>query len=141
MIIGAALGALGSVVNTGLGIYREKIQIAADEKRRSDEYEIAKLNADKDKEVSAINAQAQSLAASYKHDTETGDAAQWVINIIRLVRPSITFYALGLITVFWFFATDVDKALIITATLDICSMSVAWWFGDRGIGRISKNRS
>lgn len=138
MILGATLGALGSIVNTGLGIYREKVQIAAEEKRRSDEYEIARLNASKEKQITAINADAQSLAASYKHDTETGEASPWVINIIRLVRPSITFYALGLITVFWFFATDVDKAIIITATLDICSMAVAWWFGDRGISRIRR---
>lgn len=138
MILGATLGTLGSIVNTGLGIYREKVQIAAEEKRRSDEYEIAKLNASKEKQITAINADAQSLAASYKHDTETGEASPWVINIIRLVRPSITFYALGLITVFWFFATDVDKAIIITATLDICSMAVAWWFGDRGISRIRR---
>lgn len=138
MILGATLGALGSIVNAGLGIYKEKVQIAAEEKRRSDEYEIAKLNASKEKQITAINADAQSLAASYKHDTETGEASPWVINIIRLVRPSITFYALGLITVFWFFATDVDKAIIITATLDICSMAVAWWFGDRGISRIRR---
>jgi hypothetical protein len=138
MILGATLGALGSIVNAGLGIYKEKVQIAAEEKRRSDEYEIAKLNASKEKQITAINADAQSLAASYKHDTETGDASPWVINIIRLVRPSITFYALGLITVFWFFATDVDRAIIITATLDICSMAVAWWFGDRGISRIRR---
>lgn len=138
MILGATLGALGSIVNAGLGIYKEKVQIAAEEKRRSDEYEIAKLNASKEKQITAINADAQSLAASYKHDTETGEASPWVINIIRLVRPSITFYALGLITVFWFFATDVDRAIIITATLDICSMAVAWWFGDRGISRIRR---
>lgn len=138
MILGATLGALGSIVNAGLGIYKEKVQIAAEEKRRSDEYEIAKLNASKEKQITAINADAQSLAASYKHDTKTGDASPWVINIIRLVRPSITFYALGLITVFWFFATDVDRAIIITATLDICSMAVAWWFGDRGISRIRR---
>jgi len=124
MLIGAAVGAVGSFINTGLSIWRESNQAKQDDKKRSDEYEMAKLNVSRDTQV-----------ASYKHDTDGGQASQWVINLLRLVRPSITFYALALVTLFWFTANDIDRSIIITAVLDLASMAVAWWFGDRVAGR------
>ena len=126
MLIGAAVGAIGSFVNTGLSIWREKNQYQAEEKKRSDELEMAKLNVARDTQV-----------ASYKHDTDGGLASQWVINFLRLVRPAITFYALALITAFWFMPElgEEFKGIIITGILDIASMAVAWWFGSRAVGK------
>lgn len=126
MLIGAAVGAIGSFVNTGLSIWREKNQFQADEKKRSDELEMARLNVSRDTQV-----------ASYKHDTDGGQASLWVIDLLRLVRPAITFYALALVTVFWFMPdpTQEFKGIIVTSVLDISSMAVAWWFGDRAVGR------
>lgn len=120
MLIGAILGGLGSVINTGLSIYQQKQQNEADEKRRSDEFEMAKINATRDTQI-----------ASYTNESNSGQASQWIIDVLRLVRPTITLYSLILVTLFWFVANDVDKALIITSVLDIASMAVAWWFGDR----------
>lgn len=124
MLLGAAIGATGSLINTGLSIWRDTQQAKIDEKKRSDELEMAKLNASRD-----------TQNASYKHDTEGGQSSLWVINLLRLVRPAITFYALALITLFWFSANIIDKGIIITSVLDVASMSVAWWFGDRSIAR------
>ena len=124
MLVGAIVGAAGSVINRGISIYENIQQAKIDEKRRSDDYEMVKLNASRDTQV-----------ASYKHDTEGGQASPWVVDILRLVRPTITFYALALITVFWFFAGDADKGLIITSILDVASMSVAWWFGSRNMNK------
>ena len=126
MLIGAAVGAVGSFINTGLSIWREKNQYQADEKKRSDELEMAKLNVSRDTQV-----------ASYKHDTDGGLSSQWIIDVLRLVRPAITFYALALVTTFWFMPElgSEFKGIIITSVLDIASMSVAWWFGDRSVGR------
>ncbi len=126
MLIGAAVGVIGSFVNTGLSIWREKNQFQADEKKRSDELEMAKLNASRDTQV-----------ASYKHDTDGGQASIWVVDLLRLVRPAITFYALLLITLFWFSPgiSITDQGIIVASVLDVASMSVAWWFGDRAVGR------
>lgn len=124
MLMGAAIGAAGSFINTGLSIWREKQQAEIEAKKRSDELEIAKLNASKDTQI-----------ASYKHDTEGGQASLWVVNLLRLVRPAITFYSLALITLFWFSADIVNRGVIIESVLDVASMSVAWWFGDRCVGR------
>lgn len=122
MILGAAVGAVASIFNQGISIYRDNQQAKIDERRRSDELEAAKLNASRDTQV-----------ASYKHDTDGGQASVWVVDLLRLVRPAITFYALGLITIFYFHANDIDKGLIVASVLDVASMSVAWWFGSRDL--------
>lgn len=122
MILGAAVGAVASIFNQGISIYRDNQQAKIDERRRSDELEAARLNVSRDTQV-----------ASYKHDTDGGQASLWVIDVLRLVRPAITFYALALISIFYFHANDIDKGLIIAAILDVASMSVAWWFGSRDL--------
>jgi len=124
MILGAAVGAVASIFNQGISIYRDNQQAKIDERRRSDELEVAKLNVSRDTQV-----------ASYKHDTDSGQASLWVVDVLRLVRPAITFYALALISIFYFHANDIDKGLIIAAILDVASMSVAWWFGSRDLKR------
>lgn len=122
MILGAAVGAVASIFNQGVSIYRDRQQAKIDERRRSDELEMAKLNA-----------QSNTQIASYKHDTDGGQASLWIIDVLRLVRPAITFYALALITIFYFYASDIDRGLIIASVLDVASMSVAWWFGSRDL--------
>lgn len=123
MIVGAVLGAVGSIVTKGLSIFESRQQAKIDERRRADEIQIAQ-----------INAEGKTQVASYRHDNETGTASQIVIDILRLVRPAITFYALGLITLFWFHVDPAGKSVIVTGILDLASMSVAWWFGSRRIG-------
>lgn len=124
MLIGAALGAAGSIINKGISLFENHQQAKIDQQRRSDELEAAKINAARDTQV-----------ASYKHDSEIGQGSPWVVDVLRMVRPGITFYALALITIFWFFANEQDKGLIIASTLDLASMAVAWWFGDRSLRR------
>lgn len=125
MIAGAIIGAVGSIVNKGISIYEMRQQAAIEEKKRSDELELARINASRDTQV-----------ASYQHDTSMGEGSQWVINTLRMVRPSITGYALILVTIFWFSASVEDKTLIVSSVLDLASMATAWWFGDRSL----KNR-
>lgn len=134
MIIGAALGAIGSVFNTGLSIYREKQQLQADKEKRSDEFEMAKLNAQRDTDVANASDDKDVRVASYVQDAAMGQGSQWVINLLRLVRPALTFYALALITLFWFtILDDESKKLIVASVLDLAAMAIAWWFGERGI--------
>ena len=124
MILGAAIGAVASIFNQGVSIYRDNQQAKIDERRRSDELEMAKLNTSRD-----------TQNASYKHDTDGGQASLWVVDLLRLVRPAITFYALALISIFYFYASEIDRGLIIASVLDVASMSVAWWFGSRDLRR------
>ena len=61
--------------------------------------------------------------ASYAHDSNTGHADQWVINLLRLVRPALT---LGLVLL----AYTMPR----TETLYLATTAVSWWFGDRARG-------
>lgn len=134
MIIGAALGAIGSIFNTGLSIYRDKQQFQADKEKRSDEFEMAKLNAQRDTDVANASDDKDVRVASYAQDSAIGQGSQWVVNLLRLVRPALTFYALALITLFWFTILDEEsKKLIVASVLDLAAMAIAWWFGERGI--------
>jgi hypothetical protein len=124
MLTGAIIGAVGGLINRGVAIYENKEQAKIDQKRRSDELEAIKLNADRD-----------TLIASYKHDTDGGVASQWVIDFLRLVRPIITFYALFSVSIFYFFVDAQGKGMIIAALLETAAMAVSWWFGSRGCKR------
>lgn len=76
----------------------------------------------------------KGLGASIQHDLKTGIASQWVINILRLVRPVITLL-LWLITAWIFSKTqsgEITKALVFAATA-----STLWWFGDRAPKRLT----
>lgn len=121
MIVGAILGVVGSVFNRGLSIFETRQQAKIDDKIRSDELEVTKLNVKK-----------ETIAASYEHDKKLGeDVSVWVSNIRALVRPSITAYALGLVTVFYFAGSEASKALLVAMAADLATMTVTWWFADR----------
>ena len=121
MILGAVVGALGSLVNQGVQIYRDKQQAIIDKERRSDEYAMAQVNAGKD-----------GLVSSYMHDGKIGEgASQWVINVRAMVRPALTFYSLSIVTIFFFYTDDVQKGFIIASAIEFSSMAGTWWFADR----------
>jgi hypothetical protein len=124
MITGAVLGGIGSLLTKGVSIYENYQQAKIDEKRRSDELEIAKINAGKDTQV-----------ASYQHDSSFENVSPWINNVRALVRPSITGYALALVTLFYFYASDADRSLIVLNVLDLAAMACAWWFGDKSLSK------
>ena len=121
MIIGAIVGALGSLANQGVSIYRDKQQAVIDREKRSDEIKLAEINAGKD-----------ALVASYSHDTAIGEnVSVWVANIRAMVRPLLTFYSMSIVTLFYFYAAEPDRAIIIASAVEFSSMAGTWWFADR----------
>lgn len=79
----------------------------------------------------ALAAQAGSwagLTESLKADAALGQGSQWVINLLRLVRPSLTLL-LWLITA-WIFGATQDSA-IVEAAVFAATAATLWWFGDR----------
>lgn len=121
MITGAILGGVGSLLNRGLSIFENHQKAKIDEKRRSDDFEMAKLKG-----------AADALVESYKHDVSlSANNAQWVNNIRALVRPTLTAYSLGLVTLFYFLGSVEDKALLVAMAADLATMTVTWWFADR----------
>ena len=70
----------------------------------------------------------QGLEASIKADAALGKGSQWVINTLRLVRPSLTLL-LWMITAYIFAVTKQDA--IIEAAVFAATAATLWWFGDR----------
>jgi len=68
------------------------------------------------------------LNASIKAEASSGVASKWVINILRLVRPSLTFL-LWIITAGIFLHTQNEA--IAEAAVFAATAATLWWFGDR----------
>ncbi len=142
MIVGAAFGLAGSLINRGVSYFEKKQEITIEEKRHQHQLAIANITAQKDISVASIKSAADSLAASYVHDTNMGKPSKAVINIKQLMRPGITLYALSLVTILWFTlpADFVDaRKLIIASILEMLMMTVTWWFADRGRSKKDNN--
>ena len=77
--------------------------------------------------IAEADAAARMRDASYRHDTAAGRGSQWVVNVLRLVRPTLTLAD-----------TTVDgeslRGRIVSATLYLATAAVTWWFGDRARG-------
>ena len=121
MIAGAIIGAIGSVGNRILGIYETKKQAEVDQRRRSDEYELAKIGGVKD-----------TMVASFQHDSALQEGiSQWVADVRALTRPVLTFVSLGIVWVLYYGAPEASKAIIIGSLVEFSSMAGTWWFADR----------
>lgn len=131
MIIGALVGGSGSLLNRWIGM-REQSQ------KFKHELALHKLNMqqhDADLENEARVAESQSYAsmraASMVHDIGTGIATQWVIDLLRLVRPALT--VLLALLVWWIYVTTTEPSLreeVVRGVLFITTSAFTWWFGD-----------
>jgi hypothetical protein len=135
----AAAGGLFGIVGTALGrvagFFERRQAFSQEQARWSHEYRLHELNmkarAQETEMELALAAQAGSwagLEASLRAEAATGPASQWVINILRLVRPVLTF-SLWSITAWIFFQTK--NAAIAEAAVFAATAATLWWFGDR----------
>lgn len=135
----AAAGGVFGIIGTALGRvagYFERGQTFAQEQMRW-QHELAlhemnmKSRAQESEIELAITAQAGSwagLEASLKADAAIGAGSQWVINMLRLVRPCLTLM-LWLITAGIFIVTQDSE--IVQAAVFAATAATLWWFGDR----------
>ena len=68
------------------------------------------------------------LTASIEAEAAIGKASQWVINLLRLVRPIIT---LSLWLIVWKIYKNTPDAEIVEAATFAATAATLWWFGDR----------
>lgn len=139
LTIDAAAGGLFGILGTAIGRvagYFERQQVFAHERARwIHEVQLHELNmcarAQEVEAELAIVAQSGSwagLEASLKADAAIGKASLWVVNLLRLVRPVLTFL-LWLITGWIFYQTQ-DTG-VIDAAVFAATAATLWWFGDR----------
>ncbi len=137
--VDAAAGGVFGIVGTALGrfaSYFERKQTFAQEEKRwvhelklqDLQMKLGKQEAEIELEITAQKGSWDGLKASLQADANIGTAAQWVINILRLVRPTLTLL-LWLITA-WIFSRT-QQGEIASAAVFAATASTLWWFGDR----------
>lgn len=138
-VLGAGTGGIGLV----FGGIAKAFTWWADRKDKEDEHrrvlELTRLNAEirdkeyeNEREIAADRAATDLRMASYRHDSETGKASQWVINCLRMVRPTLTGVLIILLAGIYFTVMDfAAQQEIVSSVVYMAVSSVTWWFGDR----------
>ena len=134
----AAAGGIFGIFGTALGRvadFERKQTFKHEVQRWGHEYKLHELQmqaqAQETEMELALAAQEGSwrgLDASIEADSNIGKASLWVINTLRLVRPTLTLL-LWLITG-WIFAVTQNGA-IVEAAVFAATAATLWWFGDR----------
>ena len=132
---GGVFGIFGTLVGKVAGFFERRQRHAHEVARWNHEVRLHELNMQaraQEAEIElAITEQAGSwagLAASLEADRALGTGSQWVVDTLRLVRPTLTLL-LWLITG-WIFARTGDGG-ITEAAVFAATAATLWWFGDR----------
>jgi len=134
-VAGGIFGIFGTALGRVAGYFERKQTFKHEVERWGHEYKLHELQMQAQAQETelelALAAQEGSwrgLNASIAADARIGKASQWVINILRLVRPALTLL-LWLITG-WIFAATQNGA-IVEAAVFAATAATLWWFGDR----------
>ena len=129
VLTGGATGIVGSILGKAfsfLDAWQAEKAASADHQRTLEMLEVqSKMKADERENEMRI--------ASYAHDTGTGQSAEWVTNILRLVRPVLTFTLICLVLVLYLEAQPPGRDMIEASVVYMMSSAVLWWFGDRAL--------
>lgn len=150
---GGIFGLFGTLAGRVAGIFESKQKMAHelktrefDERAEIRELEALSMDHAHEKDLQRLNMEAGAreteselaliaskgswggLNKSMDHDNATGLAAQWVINVLRLVRPLLTLL-LWIITA-WIFSKTQSEG-IAEAAVFAATAATLWWFGDR----------
>jgi hypothetical protein len=129
VMTGSATGIIGSVLGKAFSFidaWQEEKKAGADHQRT---LEMLKLQG----EMKADEAENEGRIASYGHDTGIGTASLFVINILRLVRPVLTFTLICLVGILYFQSDTGGKATIEASVIFMASSATLWWFGERSL--------
>jgi len=129
VLTGGATGIVGSILGKAfsfLDAWQAEKAASADHQRTLEMMEVQS-------KMKAGEAENEMRIASYTHDTGTGQSAEWVTNILRLVRPVLTFSLIGLVLVLYLEAQPPGRDMIEASVVYMMSSAVLWWFGDRAL--------
>ena len=132
---GGVFGILGTALGRFAGYFERKQTFIQEQARWGHEYKLHELNmkarSQETETELALAAQSGSwkgLEASIMAEAAIGKASQWVVNLLRLVRPLLTLL-LWLITGWIFYITQ--NGAIVEAAVFAATAATLWWFGDR----------
>jgi len=132
---GGIFGLIGTALGRVAGFFERRQSFEQETKRWTHELALHELQmksrlqeTEMELAITAQQGSWQGLEASIKADAALGKGSQWVINTLRLVRPSLTLL-LWMITAYIFAVTKQDA--IIEAAVFAATAATLWWFGDR----------
>jgi hypothetical protein len=130
---GGVFGLIGTAFGRIAGFFERRDENAQEQARWVHEYRLHELNMKARAQESEIEIELAAQAGSWKGleasifaDSANGHASQWVINVLRLVRPCLTFI-LWIITAGIFLQTQnqaIAEAAVFAATAATLSSSV-----------------
>ena len=142
VLTGGVTGIVGSVIGKAfsfLDAWQEEKKADHDHERTVALLELQnKFGAEESEREVAIaqsKVDADSRMASYSHDSMAGTSSLWVVDLLRLVRPVLTFSLIVLVGMLYFSADMGGRATIEASVIYMASSSVLWWFGDRALGK------
>jgi len=140
VLTGGATGVIGSVIGKAFSFvdaWQEEKKADKDHGRTIEmlrlQNEIGAEENEREMAVAEANADANMRMASYSHDSMGGPSSIWVANLLRLVRPVLTFSLIVLVGILYFLADMGGRATIEASVIYMSSSSVLWWFGDRAL--------
>ncbi len=127
---GGVTGLIGSLAGKVFGFFERKQKLQEKKMEFEQELKLLELehtfqSQEREHEHKLLIEQsaAELRSASYSHDSNIGEASQWVINILRLVRPALT---ISLVVLAY--------SMPGSETFYLATTAVSWWFGDRARG-------
>ncbi|KZD12163.1 hypothetical protein [Oceanibaculum pacificum] len=143
ILSGGATGLLGMLASAGIRILeaREKrqtlaIELAHAERLHLLQRETRAAETENERLLAELAGARDMRVASYEHDRGYGRASQWVVNLLRLVRPALTLLLIGLTgLVFFQLYTDADRSRIVEMLIYATTAAIVWWFGARDLER------
>jgi len=140
VLTGGITGVVGSVIGKAfsfLDAWQEEKKATNEHGRTLELLELQnKIGAEENEremEITQAKIDADSRVASYSHDSMAGTGSIWVIDLLRLVRPVLTFSLIILVGILYFKAIPAGRATIEASVIYLCSSSCLWWFGDRAM--------
>lgn len=138
-LTGGATGILGTILGKVFSIGESFVKEREKDKEHQRtmeltrlQYELRSQEKELEHEIAMDGAAVNLRVASYEHDSKTGRASQWVVDLLRLVRPALTAVLVVLTGVIFFWTDNAgQQESIIQSILYMTSSAVLWWWGDR----------
>ena len=124
VLTGGATGIIGSVIGKAFSF----MDFWVDEKKATNEHEN-----ERELEIVKTKAAGDARTASYNHDISLGLCSVWVTDVLRLVRPILTFALIGITLVLYLKANPGGRDAIEISVIYLTSSATLWWFGDRAM--------
>ena len=130
-IIGSIIGQAGRFLETRQKLKKMKLEFSQELQLQEMQIEARSAELESERAIAEENAAASIKTASYAHDASYSGSV--IGNILRFVRPILTFMLLGFSAYVFLQAIGdpVIKREISNQILFLTTTAVTWWFGDR----------